>query len=69
MACRRLSLELVCATTEAVAISQEIVACTKTHTDIPATFGSWARESKEARQAVVKAIRAQFQHHRPATHN
>jgi hypothetical protein len=52
---------------EAVAISRDIIARTKTHTDIPATFRWSARESEAARQAVLEANRAHWQFQHPAS--
>jgi hypothetical protein len=59
--CQRLTIELACLTTEAVAIQRDILARTRSPMDIPQTSLVWLREAQaafDAKKAELKAHRA-----------
>jgi hypothetical protein len=56
--CQRLLLELKCATVEAVAVQQDIIARKRAGKDVSPSVRSWSIESKQTWETAFAAVEA-----------
>jgi hypothetical protein len=56
--CERFLLDLKCATAEAVAVQQEIIARKRADENLSPTLQSWSIESKQSWETAIAAVNA-----------